>query len=153
MQQINVEKPNRNTSLLAPFFEKKVLDMLEDCKNNGLHLHVFEAHRSPERQNYLYSQGRTRDGKIVTNAKAWESWHQLSLAVDCVFKDALGAWTWEGDWEKAHKIFKEHGFETLSFEKPHIQITGGLSIEEAVKIAKGQGALALWSVVEQRLMK
>lgn len=147
---MSIYKPNRNTSLLAPFFETRLLKALDACKEAGLPLAVFEAYRSPDRQNHLYAQGRTRDGKIVTNAKAWESFHNVSMAADLVFYENK-VWSWQGDWDKAHDILHAHGFETLSFEKPHVQITGGLSITEAVKIAKSQGALALWSVVEQRL--
>lgn len=150
MQTINLDKPNRNTGLLAPFFEARLLKALDACKEAGLPLAVFEAYRSPDRQQHLFSQGRTREGKIVTRARAWESFHNVSMAADLVFyRDKV--WSWEGDWDKAHDILHSFGFETLSFEKPHVQITGGLSIDEAVRIAKSQGALALWSVVEQRL--
>lgn len=146
---MSIEKPSRNLNLLAPFFQDLLLDALAECKAAGLNIEVFEAYRSPQRQDWLYTQGRTRSGKKVTYAKGWESWHNVSLAADLVFyKDKR--WSWDGDYKAVHKIFEAKGFETLDFEAPHVQITGGYLIHEAVKIAKDQGVLALWQLVEQR---
>lgn len=146
----SIEKPDRDLSKLAPFFEVKLVAALKECNENGLNIAVFEGYRSPASQNALYAQGRTAPGKKVTFAKANESWHQLSVAADCVFyKDRR--WSWDGDWDPVHEIFIRHGFETLNFEKPHFQITGGFKIDEAVKIAKSQGTLALWHLIEQRI--
>lgn len=57
---------------------------------------VFEARRSKERQEWLYSQGRTRPWKIVT----WtlQSKHLEGKAVDIVFlKDWKPTWNWPYD--------------------------------------------------------
>lgn len=43
---------------------------------------VISGHRSWEEQDRLYEQGRTRPGKIVTNAKGGQSNHNFGLAVD-----------------------------------------------------------------------
>jgi len=45
-------------------------------------LKISETYRTMERQQYLYEQGRTREGKKVTNAKAGESFHNYGCAVD-----------------------------------------------------------------------
>ena len=39
---------------------------LERCKAAGLNVLITETYRSQERQDYLYEQGRTRPGKVVT---------------------------------------------------------------------------------------
>lgn len=39
---------------------------MQKCKEKGLNVLITETYRSQERQNYLYEQGRTRSGKIVT---------------------------------------------------------------------------------------
>jgi Mannosyl-glycoprotein endo-beta-N-acetylglucosaminidase/D-alanyl-D-alanine carboxypeptidase len=49
---------------------------------HGVKVVVTEGYRSPERQNELYAQGRTKPGKIVTNARAGQSRHQSARAVD-----------------------------------------------------------------------
>ena len=41
---------------------------------------ILEGYRSPERQNMLVSMG-----KNVTNAAAFQSYHQYGLAADCAF--------------------------------------------------------------------
>ncbi|MED3549945.1 M15 family metallopeptidase [Cytobacillus praedii] len=53
---------------------------LEECKKAGLDIFITETYRSQERQDYLYSQGRSRPGKIVT----WtlKSNHKSRLAWD-----------------------------------------------------------------------
>lgn len=148
----DITKPNRDLNLLAPFFERKLTEALSECESMGLNVRLFEGYRSPSRQDYLYQQGRSRPGVKVTRAQAWQSWHQLSVAADVVFYDAAHKqWVWEGAWDKVHAVFHNHGFETLEWESPHIQIRGGFQIAEAVKIAKSQGALALWNLIEQRL--
>lgn len=141
---------NRDFKKLAPFFCVKLMDAISECHAHGLRIELFEGFRSEERQAQLYAQGRTKEGVIVTKARPGESWHQYALASDVVFNDGKG-WSWSGDWDGVHKIFKLHGFETLSFERPHVQITGGLSIKKAQEIAKSQGLLGLWSIVEQNI--
>jgi hypothetical protein len=66
-----------------------------------------------ERQNWLYASGRTREGKIITNAQAGKSWHQYGLAIDIAYKDKKYNWTWEGNWDAVNKAFKDQGFEIL----------------------------------------
>lgn len=152
MTQRNVQTVNRDYEKLAPFFALKLKAALAECHELGYPVEMFEGYRSPERQQWLYDQGRTRDGKIITHAKPWESFHQLGLAADIVNKVGKN-WDWSINYDKIIEVFKRHGFETLKFEKAHFQITGNLSISKAVTIAKRDGLLHLWSIVEQTLKK
>lgn len=148
----NISKPeiiNRDPRDLCPWFAAKSAIAIQDCNDRGYNIAMFEGYRSPMRQDWLYSSGRTRAGKKVTYARAWESFHNFGLSFDPVFFDGR-VWSWEGPWDKVHAIFHEHGFETLDFEKSHVEITAGLTHQEAYKIAKDQGLLALWSIVENR---
>lgn len=150
MQKNQVQTVCRDISKLAPFLVLALNGALDECIEKGYIVAVFEGYRSPERQQWLYDQGRTRDGKIITYAKPWESFHQYGLAVDIVGKTD-GKWDWSINYDKITEIMKRHGFESLKFEKAHFQITGGLSIKKAEKIAKSQGLLALWSIVEANI--
>ena len=152
MSTIDLSKPNRDTTLLAPFFQNRLLLALNEAHDLGYPIAIFEAYRSPDRQQYLWEQGRTRPGKKVTFARAGESAHQLCVASDLAFWDGR-KWSWDGPWEKVHSVFENFGFETLDFEKAHVQILGGLTMREANKIAKDQSMLALWNVIEMRLKK
>lgn len=148
MKTDKVQTINRDISMLAPFVVVKLTAALDDVKSEGFDVAVFEGFRTMERQQWLYDQGRTRDGKIVTYARPGESFHQYGLAVDIV-GNRNGKWDWSIAYDKITPIFLAHGFETLKFEKAHFQITGGLSIAKAKKTANDQGLLALWSIVER----
>lgn len=140
----------RNTSNLAPFLVVRLTAALDECHAMGYEVAVFESYRSPERQQWLYDQGRTRDGKIITNARPYESFHQYGLAVDIVGYHNK-KWDWSIDYDKITEVFKRHGFKTLKFEKAHFQIDGGLTAKKAKQICKDQGLLALWNIVETNL--
>ena len=143
----NGTKVNQNYEDLAPFFAHKLRIAIAECQDLGYKIELFEGYRSPERQDHLYAQGRTRDGKVITNAKGWQSWHQYGLAGDLVGK-VNGRWDWSIDYDKITEVMKRHSFESLKFERAHFQITGGLSIRRAAAIAQERGLIALWSIVQ-----
>lgn len=51
---------------------------------HGIKLRVAQATRTIAQQNALYAQGRTAPGRIVTNAKGGESYHNYGLAIDVI---------------------------------------------------------------------
>ena len=94
----------------------------------------------------MYAKGRTKPGKIVTNAKAWESIHNYGLAADFVLLlDKNGDGIFEeftydmkkdfdgdkkADWMEVVGVFKEAGWEWGGDWKkfkdgPHLQFTFG----------------------------
>ncbi len=90
---------------------------------------IFEAYRTPQRQQWLYAQGRTRSGPIVTKAQAWQSYHQYGLAADFVLKiNGIWSWSssgpWKNAWKDLHRIAEAEGLEPLSWELPHLQVAG-----------------------------
>lgn len=103
-------------------------------------------------QEALYAQGRTKPGKIVTNARPGRSFHNYGLAVDIVLlKDTDGNGTYEtaswetnvdfdgdgvADWREIVAIFKQYGWswggdwtrfpDLPHFEKPLGRTVAGL---------------------------
>lgn len=73
---------NRSLADLQPDFRERVQTLLNMANGTGIQLQVNETLRSFARSNQLYAQGRTRPGKIVTNAAAGQSYHNYGLAVD-----------------------------------------------------------------------
>jgi len=108
---------------LKPQMKKKVEKLLQLAKENDLKVVVFETYRSQERQNWLYEQGRTRPGRIVTWTK--NSRHKQREAVDMVFLDKNGNYTWNGDWNKLIELGEQCGLYNLApKEKAHFQDNG-----------------------------
>lgn len=56
----------RDINELSPLAQVACKLFIQKCKEKGLDVLITETYRSQERQNYLYEQGRTRSGKIVT---------------------------------------------------------------------------------------
>lgn len=92
-------------------------------------------------QNELFAQGRTKPGKIVTNARAGRSFHNYGLAVDIalIINGTQASWDtisdFDGDrvadWMECVNVFKRYGWEwggdwkgTL-VDAPHFQRTFG----------------------------
>jgi peptidoglycan L-alanyl-D-glutamate endopeptidase CwlK len=53
------------------------------AREKGLEYKCICGTRTFEEQAQLYAQGRTKPGKIVTNAKPGYSFHNFGLAIDC----------------------------------------------------------------------
>ena len=87
MTMSNIIEACRDISELAPNAQKACKLFLEKCEENGLKVRITETYRSQKRQNYLYEQGRTRSGKVVTWTK--NSRHTSRRAWD-ICKDVKG---------------------------------------------------------------
>jgi len=90
-------------------FREKVLKLINLFEENDLPFRMFEGFRSPQRQDYLYQQGRSRPGNIITNARPWTSFHQYGLAADFVLF-INNKWSWDTSskinrdrWTKLHE--------------------------------------------------
>lgn len=59
----------KDISELTPNAQKACKMFLTECESQGLKVRITETYRSQERQNYLYGQGRTRKGNVVTWTK------------------------------------------------------------------------------------
>ena len=140
---------SNDPALLFPPFRDRLLRALGRAREAGLDAFLFEGWRSPYRQTALYAQGRTAPGQIVTNATAWQSWHQYGLAGDVVF-GGPGKWTWAGDYARLGPMLEAEGLvwygaPGASFkETPHFEMTFGLSLAECEALAKGGGTMAVW---------
>lgn len=72
---------SRNWELLDTDFRQRLLLVIKLMREQyGYELVLLEGYRSPERQNRLAARG-----KHVTQAVAYQSYHQHGLAADCAF--------------------------------------------------------------------
>jgi len=103
----------------------------------GLDILIYCTYRSPEEQNELYAQGRTKPGRIVTNARGGESFHNHHCAFDFVpLVAGKPAWNDTTLYTKAGVIAESVGLEWSGRwkgklrETAHCQYTGGLTLAE-----------------------
>lgn len=112
--------------------------------------------RTIAEQDALYAQGRTRPGKIVTNARGGMSYHNYGLAIDIVLvvdTDGNGSYdraAWDtktdfdgdgkSDWIEVVTIFKQHGWtwggDWKFYDAPHFEKTYGYSVRELLALHK-----------------
>lgn len=128
---------SRDLNELLPLVKGKVEEFIELCKQENIDLLVTSTYRDIESQNELYSQGRTKEGKIVTNARGGESFHNYRCALDIV-PIVNGKPDWDGShpvWAKIGEIGTKCGLEWAgnwkSFkELAHFQFTNGLTLAD-----------------------
>lgn len=133
---------SRSLADLQPEVAQAARAWLAECDRAGLDILVYCTLRSIEEQERLYARGRTEPGKIVTNARGGESWHNFGRALDFVpLRAGKPVWGTSGDdwalWERAGLLAEKHGFEWSGRwrgslrEVGHIQMTGGLTLAQA----------------------
>lgn len=111
---MSVTNQNRNIGDLHKVAQEACRLFLAECDKAGVKVFITETHRSQERQDWLYAQGRTRPGSIVTNTRnsnhkdgmAWDIAVSPPLSLyDAKTMDKAGAVarkigiTWGGDWK------------------------------------------------------
>jgi len=142
-------------NLLHPAIRQEVIDTIGNIENNSfpstIKIRIVQSLRTIEEQNELFAQGRTKPGKIVTNAKGGSSYHNYGLAFDFALmydKDNNGTYevlSWEvdfdfdkdgaKDWQEVVKPFKTLGytwggdFRSIT-DNPHIEKAFGFSTKD-----------------------
>lgn len=150
---------NVDVSLLHQKLRAAVPDIIvevnasREARRGGFTLHLFEGARPPSRQEALYKRGRDPKaddfGRTVTRARAYQSAHQFGEGMDLVFKKD-GVWTWESDapWSVMESEVRARGLVTLSFERPHVQLSSFTWRERE----RGPDDDAQWAVWLRRLV-
>lgn len=121
----NVTSACRDINQLSPQAQVACNLFITECKKAGLNVLITETYRPQARQNYLYEQGRTRPGKIVTWTKSSRHTGKMAWDIcknvkgqeysDNAFFDSCGkiarslGITWGGTWSTP--------------DKPHFEIT------------------------------
>lgn len=114
----------------------KVLEIIEQAYKEGIYVLITDGYRSKAEQDALYAQGRTKPGKIVTNAKGGQSNHNFGIAVDfCLTneKGTIANYTVNSDWRRVAAIAKSKGFEWGGdwkgfVDNPHLEYTGKITV-------------------------
>lgn len=134
-----IEDLRPDVQVLARAFVKKAAEANIDVL-------IYCTLRDNESQAALYAQGRTKPGRIVTNARPGESFHNYGVAFDCVpLVSGKAAWDDDKAYAQLGRIGEALGLEWAGRwtgklrEKAHFQFTGGKSLA-ALKASAGQRA-------------
>ena len=147
METISIERLNK----LHPLIRQSALDAYDEaCKNTpkGIHPFITESIRSFKRSDDLYAQGRTKPGKIVTNAKGGDSMHNYALAIDFVIMvNGVMSWKVDKNWMIVIECFEKHGWKSGLYFKtivdaPHLEKTLGLTLRQIKAKYKADNSLS-----------
>lgn len=129
---------------INPFVAQRVRMLIAKSYQEAHEIQLTRGFATLQEQADLYAQGRTKPGKIVTNAKPGRSYHNYGLAVDfAILKDGVPVWDskvdvdedqipdYEEVGEFAEGVGLEWGGRFKSIvDLPHVQYTFGLSIDD-----------------------
>lgn len=76
------ERSERNIATLLPQVQPLARALIESAAAIGIAIKVISGTRTYEEQNALYEQGRSKAGRIVTNARGGYSNHNFGIAFD-----------------------------------------------------------------------
>jgi peptidoglycan L-alanyl-D-glutamate endopeptidase CwlK len=145
----------RDITKLHPRLQDKIAEFKEKCDKAGLKIGISECFRTVEEQDALYAIGRTKPGKIVTNARgsSYSSMHQWGVAFDFYRNDGKGVYNTSGNFfQKVGAIGKSIGLEWggdwKSFKDlPHFQLKdwGSTSSTLKTKFYTPSNFIATWT--------
>jgi peptidoglycan L-alanyl-D-glutamate endopeptidase CwlK len=123
---------------LNPALKIKAEKILTAMALLGFPMFAASGRRSAAEQAALYAQGRTKPGRIVTNADGSpgrESLHQLGRALDCAFVDdpnteKIETWDSRQPWDLYGLMAEKLGLRwggrwTRISDRPHIELPPG----------------------------
>jgi peptidoglycan L-alanyl-D-glutamate endopeptidase CwlK len=116
---------------LHPYVKYLYEQFLDKCKAEKLNPTLTSTLRTLQEQADIYAQGRTKPGKIISYAKAGNSYHNYGLAFDVSFPNYA-------DYAKAAVIGKALGlrwggdFKEFA-DLPHFEWSGSLKIADLLK--------------------
>src|SRR5215210_4132063 len=98
-----------------PELARRVRMVIDNLAKAGMQIEVVQGLRTFAEQDALFAQGRTKPGRVVTNARGGQSNHNYGLAVDVVpFTNGKPNWEapnsiWVAIGAEAEKLGMEWG--------------------------------------------
>lgn len=129
-------KNSRNIDDLHPRVAAMCHLFVKKCTESGIDVLITSTYRDSESQQALYEQGRTKPGKVVTNARPGQSFHNYLLAFDFVpVVNGKINWNDANLFRRCGVIGEQCGLEWAGRwpkfkEMAHLQFTGGLTLRQ-----------------------
>ena len=149
--------------LVWPTLSDKIHTMYDMLIQEGIDIRVVQGLRTWSEQDALFAQGRTTPGRIVTNCKGGQSFHNFGLAVDCVPSQFSSDQPYNPDWNPNHSSWKRMEAVGLSLgltvganfrtfpDNPHFQINGqfpaGEPNDQVQALFKDGGIQSVWNAI------
>lgn len=110
---------NTDSDALNPEFRTRLNRVVKRMHDElGHDVELVEGYRPQTRQDYLYAQGRTRNGPVVTWTRS--SKHSLGLAADLKIDGSYGN---PGAYQQLARIAAQEGLRTLGSRDPgHVEL-------------------------------
>jgi peptidoglycan L-alanyl-D-glutamate endopeptidase CwlK len=127
---------SRKLEDLHPKVKTLCEQFIASCAKHNIDVLITSTYRDAESQNALYAQGRTTAGKIVTNAKGGQSFHNWKVAFDFVpIVNGKAQWMDADLFNKCGEIGESVGLEWAGRwkkfkEMAHFQYTYGLTLAD-----------------------
>lgn len=147
-------KANRDITLLYPDVRVRYRRTASVMGEQYKPIFMTEGFRTSGRQGQLYLQGRSQPGPIVTHARVGDSLHEYGLALDIGFDDGT-PFSEDDPWDDFGRIAKGFGFvwggDWLGKRKdrPHLQLTYGLTLEECKALYASGGIISVWASIDK----
>ncbi|MCA9489736.1 MAG: M15 family metallopeptidase [Myxococcales bacterium] len=130
---------------------------LRAMRRENVDMQVTDGYRDYRQQDDLYAQGRSRPGRVVTNAPGGRSWHNYGVAADLTFSDESGQphWPENGDyaqlWRRYGAVAQNNGLtwggNWQNPDRPHIEYHPGYTASQARQLEptlRQRGLQATW---------
>ena len=127
---------SRRLEDLLPAVQRRAEKFIAAARADDIDLLVTSTFRDCASQDALYAIGRTKPGKVVTRARAGQSFHNFRVAFDFVpVVHGKAVWTDLALFRRCGEIGESLGLEWGGRwqgmrDRPHMQYTGGLSLAE-----------------------
>jgi peptidoglycan L-alanyl-D-glutamate endopeptidase CwlK len=150
-------------SKIYPPLVEHFFELAAACRARGADFYAIAGYRTYAEQLALWSQGRMRPGKIVTNAGPGESLHNFGLAVDWCRDADMDRAGLQPDWnlkdylvlaEEAEKLGLESALRWKNFkEGPHVQLrisSKSVQMSDLQREFKAGGLPAVWAFLDSK---
>lgn len=113
---------------LHPYFRDKIIELINQCKANGIEMAVVESYRTHAKQHEYKTMG-----KKYTSSGAGRSKHQYGLAIDIVpIVDSVAVWDNAALWRKIGTTGEKLGLRwggrwKKPYDPGHFEWTAGLT--------------------------
>lgn len=136
---------------IHPFIAQNAKEVEQKLADMGYPIFFYQGYRTYEEQDADYAKGRTIPGKIISNAKGGQSFHNFGLALDAAFVGG-DSFSLLRPWDTYGEVATTCGFvwggSWRMKDRPHIEMACGLSLNELDETFRSGGLDAVFKQVD-----